>query len=310
MKRLEMWMATNNGGENDQSQKNQRMTDDYGDEYAKRTQQDQPKPRRRRQMPKSLATSEAATSPLDDRVPDPPENAVEVDHIKVKSMCNDGSLTGRRLSLYWGGDHAWYSGTVLSCGGDTFQLRYDDREISWENVDAQVGIRLHANADPNLLQQKLLAVNITLRFGLSELRVTGDAPPRIALKDFIECVIGKDTSSLNSTRGVIDLMAKVRGALKKEVTKHTFAVKSSQSAVENFGANATKTDKLFVVPVAELGRVMALLPLHSCSRIHETGDLHRLQRFLRQETGIHTLELRIPDTETSLLQNAVKQVKR
>ena len=48
-------------------------------------------------------------------------------------MCADATLEGRRLSIYWGGDCAWYDGRVLQCLDDKFKVRfyYCDDDVAW-----------------------------------------------------------------------------------------------------------------------------------------------------------------------------------
>ena len=275
---------------------------------------EQAEPKRRRKK-----TGSAAAVHQQDADDLSSEDAPRVDPFKLKAMCNDGSLAGRRLSLYWGGDDKWYSGMVLACDNSLFQVRYDDNEVTWENVDAQVGARLHRERDLEQLaelpaSQSGVAGETTLYFGNSgeetpfralpllsyqrlmpfacataALRVTGHLMPRIGLKGFIECLIGSNTNSHNSIRNIVDLMTKVKRALLGRVTKHSFEDLSQPTGLI----------KLLVVPVSELGSIMPLLPLDSCSRIHETGDLHRLQHFLRRETGVQTLELRVRGDEAT-----------
>jgi hypothetical protein len=220
----------------------------------------------------------AAAAPADEP---PPVGSPRVDRFRLRAMVGDGSLVGRRVKLFWGGDDTWYGGTVQQCRDGLFQLEYDDGEMSWENIDGQVGVHLLAapqlvrSVDANPAQPPPGAADFALSFGAKRLRLTWHTPPRIALRDFIACVTGDDAKAVKE-----EAKAARHSTLKQKAGKHTF------------GADAVE---VAVLAVDALEHLMPLLPRESFSRFHETGDLHRLQQLLRRETAVQTIELRVRD---------------
>ena len=118
-------------------------------------------------------------------------------------MCRDRTLVGQRLSIYWGGDQSWYSGKVFGCRkGKEFKVVYDDGETSWESADMQIGVRfLDAKPTParkpvvterkskypsaeEIQEWKVLTFINSEPYEPSDIRLTGEQPPRIALRDF------------------------------------------------------------------------------------------------------------------------------
>ena len=225
----------------------------------------------------------------------------------LKKMCRDRTLVGQRLSIYWGGDQSWYTGRVTECRrGRQFKVQYDDGETSWESVEVQIGVRFldapakRPAAAPRAPKEKRKAIvkakhNDTpveeiqewkvLNFINSEpyepsdIRLTGEQPPRIALRDFLECVLDVETGSETK---------------QKKVVKH-LRKKLKKSAVQEyiFVDEKGQEDQTEVVALTELGKIFPLLPSELTNRVRETGDLHRLQKILRQETGVADIEMSV-----------------
>ena len=135
---------------------------------------------------------------------------------------------------------------------------------------------------------RLLHFNASSRNGdrVVTLRVTGETPPRIALKDFLECITdcaqSKITSLMNALKKELN-----RGMGSQRVQHFRFLTGRKEKASES----SNPTALALVLAVLDLESVLHRLPVEHISRCRETGDLHRLQQHLRRETGVAQLEL-------------------
>ena len=193
----------------------------------------------------------------------------------LERTCKDRTLEGKRLSVYWGGDRNWYHGTVLECRPGKFKMLYDDGEMSWETTSVQIGVRFLDDLAEDQPWRVLTFLN-SEPYEASKLRLTGETPPRIALFDFLDCVLDVSAGKQKS------VVRKLRKDLKKDsITDYIF--------VEGDGSE----DRTQVVTMLELCNIMPLLPDAYTNRVRETGDLHRLQKMLRQESSVVGIELSV-----------------
>ena len=229
-----------------------------------------------------FAAGHASPTPL----PDVAEFRPDLDR-----MCDDSTLEGRRLSVYWGGDQSWYNGRVVQCRPGKFKIVYDDGEMSWESCSMQIGIKFleppaaqrsegaaasAAKKEAEIEEWKVLTFINSEPYEPSDLRLTGEKPARIALHDFLECVL--DVEGSETKKNQVVKMLK-RSLKKNAILEYVF--------VDEKG----KEDRTHVVSMIELGNIFPLLPNNYTNRVRETGDLHRLQKMLRQETGVAEIEM-------------------